>query len=352
MLFHLGALWRLNQLGYLAKLDRVSSVSGGSITAAALARRWGELSFDADQVATNFHETVVPDVRALAGKTIDVWAILRGTLWFGSIGNRLAGSYGRHLFKQGETLQDLPDRPRFIFNATNLQSGVLWRFGKLYMADYKVGKVDRPTVPLAVVVAASSAFTPFLSPLKLKLANGSVGMFENGPPPLHMRPYTKRAILSDGGVYDNLGLEAAKGSCEILLVSDGGGTLKPRRRPWRTWPLQALRVLKVIDSQVRALRARDLIDDFDLRREAGKPAGTLWAIRTPIAEFRLPDSIPVAPDHGRELANIKTRLKKLPTESQERLVNLGYALCDAAMRTYVAKDKPAPTSMPYPDRGI
>jgi NTE family protein len=55
MLFHLGALWRLNQLGYLAKLDRVSSVSGGSITAAALARRWGELSFDADQVATNFH---------------------------------------------------------------------------------------------------------------------------------------------------------------------------------------------------------------------------------------------------------------------------------------------------------
>jgi NTE family protein len=31
MLFHLGALWRLNELGYLAKLARVSSVSGGSI---------------------------------------------------------------------------------------------------------------------------------------------------------------------------------------------------------------------------------------------------------------------------------------------------------------------------------
>ena len=33
MIFHLGALWRLNQLGFLKNLSRVSSVSGGSITA-------------------------------------------------------------------------------------------------------------------------------------------------------------------------------------------------------------------------------------------------------------------------------------------------------------------------------
>ena len=33
MLFHLGAIWRLNELGRLPTLDRVSSVSGGSITA-------------------------------------------------------------------------------------------------------------------------------------------------------------------------------------------------------------------------------------------------------------------------------------------------------------------------------
>src|SRR5438270_13748934 len=33
MLFHVGALWRLSELGYLPTLDRVSSVSGGSITA-------------------------------------------------------------------------------------------------------------------------------------------------------------------------------------------------------------------------------------------------------------------------------------------------------------------------------
>ena len=36
MLFHLGALWRLNELGYLHRPDRNSSVSGGSVKAGVL----------------------------------------------------------------------------------------------------------------------------------------------------------------------------------------------------------------------------------------------------------------------------------------------------------------------------
>lgn len=40
MLFHLGSLWRLNDLHYLPRLDRVSSVSGGSITAGVLGMNW------------------------------------------------------------------------------------------------------------------------------------------------------------------------------------------------------------------------------------------------------------------------------------------------------------------------
>src|SRR6059058_6076968 len=36
-LFHLGTLWRLNELAHLPKVDRISSVSGGSITAGVLA---------------------------------------------------------------------------------------------------------------------------------------------------------------------------------------------------------------------------------------------------------------------------------------------------------------------------
>src|SRR4030095_10893384 len=41
MLFHLGALWRLNEWGYLPKLTRISSVSGGSITAGGVRLQCG-----------------------------------------------------------------------------------------------------------------------------------------------------------------------------------------------------------------------------------------------------------------------------------------------------------------------
>src|SRR6267143_2042881 len=46
MIFHAGALLRLNECGYLPKLARVSSVSGGSIAAGVLGLAWSKLRFD------------------------------------------------------------------------------------------------------------------------------------------------------------------------------------------------------------------------------------------------------------------------------------------------------------------
>ena len=98
MLFHLGALWRLNDTGYLHRLDRVSSVSGGSIIAGVLALNWEHLAFDDAGIATNFDGRIVTSVRTMAGRTIDWQAILLGTLLPGTAGQRLAAAYRKHLF--------------------------------------------------------------------------------------------------------------------------------------------------------------------------------------------------------------------------------------------------------------
>src|SRR5439155_2891029 len=97
--------------------------------------------------------------------------ILKGLFLPGSISDQVVASYNERLF-QHATLQDLPDQPRFVINATNVQSGALWRFSKPYMWDWRVGKVAQPTVELAVAVGASSAFPPVLSPARLHFQTG------------------------------------------------------------------------------------------------------------------------------------------------------------------------------------
>ena len=80
MLFHLGAFVRMNELGLLAKLDRVASVSGGSLAAGALAVAWGQLTFDDKGVATNLAELVAEPLLNLSCKYIDAPAIVLGLL--------------------------------------------------------------------------------------------------------------------------------------------------------------------------------------------------------------------------------------------------------------------------------
>ena len=103
----------------------------------------------------------------LAGKTIDWQSGVLGAVPGTTGARQLARRYRQLLFGEA-TLQDLPsERPRFVFNTTNMATGNLFRWSKPYAADYSVGQIDRPSLELAEVVAASSAFPPFLSPLRI-----------------------------------------------------------------------------------------------------------------------------------------------------------------------------------------
>jgi NTE family protein len=345
MLFHTGALWRLNELGFLTRLARISSVSGGSIAAGALASGWEQLDFDQAGVAQQFEAAVVERVRSLADRTIDWKAVLAGLLLPGGVNRRIARAYRKHLF--GEfTLQDLPPAPRFVINATNLGSGVLWRFSRPYMWDYRVGKVEDPITELSVAVAASSAFPPFLSPAALKF-HPTDYVPETGDD-LQYEPYTTRPLLTDGGVYDNLGLETAWKRCKTILVSDGSGHIEPKTRFIRSWPFQSFRVLTIMNSQVLALRKKQVIAAYVL----GQRTGAYWGIRTDAADYGVDMPLSCPSGATMRLAKISTRLKRLDAITQERLINWGYAVCDLAFRAHVDQTAPAPTAFPYPGAGV
>ncbi len=346
MLFHVGAIWRLNELRYLTKLDRVSSVSGGSITAGVLGLNWRRLQFDDDGFAGNLDEQFVQPLRKLASKTIDKDAVFRGILLPGTIAEKVAGAYRKHVFGKA-SLQDLPDKPRFVINATNIQTGSLWRFSKPYMADYQVGMVRNPKVDLAVAVAASSAFPPILSPVELHLDPADFDPAERGP--RHEPPYTTDVVLADGGVYDNLGLETAWKRYTTILVSDGGGKMGPQPKPKRDWARHAYRTLGIIDTQVRNLRKRQVVGGY----LNGDRQGTYWGIRSHIGDYGPPaGSLPCPDASALRLAQTATRLADMDDTVQERLINWGYAICDAGMRRWVEPDAPAPTDFPYPAAGV
>jgi NTE family protein len=347
MLFHLGALWRLNELSYLGKIGRISSVSGGSITAGVLAAHWASLGVTATAPAPNF-QVIVEEIRQMADRTIDIGSVLEGIFGPGTVSQKIQSAYDDMLF-HGKTLQDLPDDPpRFVFNATSVQSTVLWRFSKPFMADYRVGMVLAPKIPLAAAVAASSAFPPILSPAELDLKKFGCVFQPDEKADLQKEPYTSKAVLTDGGVYDNLGLETAWKQYKTILVSDGGGHIEPEPSPHPDWARHAFRVLNIIDNQVRSLRKRQVVDAY----KSGDRLGTYWGIRTHIQDYDLPDALDCPSEKTILLALEPTRLKQIAPAIQERLINWGYAVCDAAIRKHVAPQSPVPAAFPYPADGV
>ncbi|PTY01839.1 patatin [Verrucomicrobia bacterium LW23] len=349
-MFHVGVLLRLNHDGILRHLSRISCVSGGSITGACLGMNWDEIwKGTSGSVADSkrLQTYLVKPLRDLTATTIDRPSILRGLLWFGTVHNYVTQYYENLLFKD-KTLQDLPTEqagiaPRFVLNATNVKTGTLWRFAKPYMADYRTGKFLNPKTKLSVVVAASSAFPPFLSPLKLRLEDyeNPTGGAEN---PL---PFSRDLVLTDGGTYDNLGLQPVRGF-GTLLVSDAGLKWEDDPNPWTDWFNHMRRVLAIIDSQVRAQRLINLMASFT----TGKRRGGYWGISTEMEAFvkannknnaenankGLPPN-PFTPlccykdARGISMA-VPTRLAEMSDLEQEALINWGFAICDASLRVF------------------
>jgi NTE family protein len=350
-LFHLGALRRLNELGILSAIDTITAVSGGSILAAHLAatiRPWpapGESLPDWDvRVATPF--------RKVTGRNIRTPAIMRRLLpwnWLrSSTGIRALAKICEH-FVTSLKLTDLPERPRFVFCATDMAFGVNWTFDRRRMGDYQVGFTDTTADwPIARAVAASSAFPPVFNPLPIGFrADVLRGGKARGP----KRDAAAGDLrLTDGGLYDNLGLEPAWKSHATLLVSDGGATFDVEPDRGLLWRLR--RYPDVIGQQVASLRKRWLMSNF----VANTLRGTYWGVGSAVENYELPAQVCTGyPELLVEeiIAEIRTDLDAFSAAEMDVLENHGYTLAAAAMARHVPElvsRTPIPLILPpYPE---
>lgn len=367
MLFHAGALARLNELGWLPKLDAISSVSGGSIAAGLLGAVWGQFSWDSRGVATNFDEKYLSPLLQFSQTTADFPSILYGVAAPWTTASKEVAKRYRALFGLGANLNTLPERPRFVFCASNLTTGSLFRFSRRYIADYRLGQHFNPDLDLAIPVAASAAFPPALSPLRFDLRPLKFEMrpVDGKAPPLPDAALLKRAVLTDGGVYDNHGLQPLLNRCRVLLVSDGGAPWSASTNGFYRWSSQLKRVLYTTDNQVRALRRQDLIARFigaadpalnvlpdnSLARQHFSLRGTYWAISTDPARYPATFN-DLLDERWRRLADIGTWLHFLGERETEDLVNWGYVVSDLALRSYVDSSILPGTKLPVPTRSI
>jgi len=335
-LFHAGAIRRLNELGVLSRVRTISSVSGGSIASGLLATVWTRRARVGDRF-TNLESLFEQPLRAFCGSNIRngplLWGRLNPRNWprllssAFSATDLLAVEYRRLL--GSVRLSALPDSPRFVFCAANLQTGVSFELSARSIGDYALGYAEPGPLTLAEAVAASSSF-PFAFPPLVRTMD--VDAFSGGDPKAVAAGFRPgpRVALTDGGVYDNMGLEPAWKTHATVLVSDGGTPFEIQART-RTWLVPRLqRSFQVVANQALAVRKRWLISAY-LR---GVYGGAYWGLGTDPDEYRPPGGARPAGYSGRvidRLRVVRTDLDRFSAAEQSVLMNQGWALAGAAL---------------------
>lgn len=343
-LFHLGALRRFNDAGLLSRFTAISSVSGGSITNGLLATKWPSLIADASGRFTNFAREVERPLLQFCGKNLRNHPLLFGRFnplkWKDlatrdySVTNLLAERYDADLLGHAKMslLRDIKAAggPSFIFCATNMQTGVNWIFDDSRIGDYLAGYTFKEDMPLGIPVATSSAFPIAFPPLTVNLAGLHWRDGKMGPSPERDQIRSK-AILSDGGVYDNMGLEPVWKSSDFVFCSDAGAPFKNDPDLGGNLFTRLKRANDVIDRQSRALRKRMLIDSY-LR---GDYRGAYWGVATDIRDYPLsPHASGYTGDTLAKVSRVRTDLDVFEPAEQDILMNHGWLLSGAALRAH------------------
>jgi NTE family protein len=242
MAFHLGCLRALNDLGVLERIGVMSTISGGSVIGAYYA-------YTPEKSFSEFDSDICTFLRRGFQRGILLDLLEPANLFHCALNQAVTKIDGflskinrkqpdvRRNFSRTEIFYHLLQRELFhglnmqsprrgnlnlVIGSCDLRTGAAFRFGNDISGDWRHGRIMEDSVDVGFAVAASAAYPIFLPPLDRTWTFNKEG---------HETEH--RILLTDGGIYDNLGLQVLEPGrdpkfslhtfpCEWLIVCNAG----------------------------------------------------------------------------------------------------------------------------------
>ncbi|MBS0166215.1 MAG: patatin-like phospholipase family protein [Nitrospira sp.] len=351
MVFHLGVLRLLAERHLLEHVQRISTVSGGSLLVGLMLQecegRWPS--------SNDFLQTVYPALREKLCQRSLQWGAARQLIrpwnvrFLLSRANLLALALEKE-WNIRTKLRELPNTPEWSLNGTTAENGKRFRFKREDIGDYQIGYAAPNNFMLASAMAVSAAFPGGFGPLRITTSEFSWRKKEWGAP---IGTETPTAIeypvlhLYDGGIYDNLGLEpffdAGKGEPKhpgiVIILSDAGSPLPSGFSSFALSPFRLQRVVDIMSDQAHALRVRTFSNY--LQQSPGR--GALIFMNTPVS-----DELPCK---SAEFASrFPTTLRRVDLSEFDRLADHGYRVATQVERQYGLVSSPTDAFIRRRDR--
>lgn len=334
MAVHMGVIRFLAEQGWLERVARVSTVSGGSLVIGLVVARAGRTWPTSDA----FIKTVYGAVReSMCSRSLiwDTLAQLRNPLnwqFLLSRANLLGKALGDN-WSLDFPLREVPPVPEWSINATSAENGKRFRFKGSTIGDYETGYAEAEDFSLATALAVSAAFPGGIGPLALNSSQFEWKRRGWGEPAHSAKPVAPEFAtlhLYDGGVYDNLGLEplfdagrsASKAKGDIIIVSDAGAPLGEGFSSGVLSPWRLKRVADIMSDQSRNLRVRSFVEFIKRAR-----AGAFIQVDNPLFDRKLN----AAADFT---CKFPTTLRQLTESEFDIMAGHGYAVMRRVQEVY------------------
>lgn len=337
MAFHAGVLRFLAENHAMERVSNISSVSGGSLVVGLLmhlnGNEWPSSSQYLNTSLAQLRERLTTTsleagvLREMTRPSNWKYALSRANVLARAIEN----TWGIR-----STLNKLPQEPSWSINATTAETGKRFRFKDGEFHDWILGTGRTENFALSDAMAVSAAFPGLIGPYVLNTRDykwdlPKYGVTENTLP---AQERFKKIHLYDGGVYDNLGLEAffdagrgpKEGMEGTIVVSDAGAPLPTGFDLGRLNIFRLKHVADIMSDQVRSLRVRGLV------AHALKTPGSAAYLRIGSTadefarqfEITCPEGNWMTKEQTAVASTFPTRLMKLTSEKFDILEQHGY----------------------------